>query len=576
MASKSGTLSLPPLPSYPVTTRSVPNPFRPFNLVGSVSSSVSNPPNAFPASPAPRSGGQFTSSFPDIIANAAPAPASSSVEPPALLPGVTYAVPPFVNPFSGTVHPSFDTQLAAFITALDLRFLQVLLGHLPQQHNQATVDFYVKEYVDVTRPAQFSAWSQAWFQATLSVKPASSAAPTTPVPPPLPPLPSLVANFLPPSPMGSPMLSRSASAPSFPRSPTPQPSQQPVVDPLDPGRALIFSGAHPHPSTPTFEAAALISALNSDKIPNTIKIIRSFCSAARLTIWPPAVGHSVSSYVTALRTVFHVTTPIEELSRYSRFLKLSDKDLLSVLTFNFASVSNPSGFDILSLQRNVEPEFEIQSLLEASCELCAFLTTLYGVPYDLVVVSFLNPLRNLVYASVVSVVSDVVHRHLGFFATVVPLLYPADSHIALWVQTYGIDNNVANVGRLLAYIHTQTVALMAASLRAPQPTDTSGTARGQRLRRDRTPGPLPSSKTNPKMDYGICTGWCLSVFFPKPCPRLAAGKPCVYTNKHKTQVVLKHLPDWHALPAPRKQEMQTFFQDVIAPTLSSKQVAFYS
>ena len=76
----------------------------------------------------------------------------------------------------------------------------------------------------------------------------------------------------------------------------------------------------------------------------------------------------------------------------------------------------------------------------------------------------------------------------------------------------------------------------------------------------------------PSIDYGICKGYCMSIFFDKPCKRLASNQLCTMSGP----VALIHAAAFKKLPAIKQASLQSHFDSVVRPLLSQAQVDYYT
>jgi hypothetical protein len=84
--------------------------------------------------------------------------------------------------------------------------------------------------------------------------------------------------------------------------------------------------------------------------------------------------------------------------------------------------------------------------------------------------------------------------------------------------------------------------------------------------------PVLKANSNVVPDYGVCKGFCLSVFFGKPCPKLTANRPCIYSSS----TPLSHEPTFRKLPGATQSSMRSHFDLVIKPSLTQSMINFYN
>jgi hypothetical protein len=64
----------------------------------------------------------------------------------------------------------------------------------------------------------------------------------------------------------------------------------------------------------------------------------------------------------------------------------------------------------------------------------------------------------------------------------------------------------------------------------------------------------------------------LSVFFGKPCPKLAASRPCTYSPS----IPLSHEPAFKKLSGATQSSMRSHFDLVIRPSMTQSAINYYN
>ena len=97
----------------------------------------------------------------------------------------------------------------------------------------------------------------------------------------------------------------------------------------------------------------------------------------------------------------------------------------------------------------------------------------------------------------------------------------------------------------MAYM-TSVIRAMSLPVASANPTptkrDTKSTGRGKPKNSQATLQP-PGPK-----QYGLCTGWCLSIFYSKNCKKLAKTGECTYRDRSSGKTIhLKHTDEFDKL-----------------------------
>jgi hypothetical protein len=182
-------------------------------------------------------------------------------------------------------------------------------------------------------------------------------------------------------------------------------------------------------------------------------------------------------------------------------------------------------------------------------------------------------MRSLAGDVILSVVADFIHRQFRILHTVVPYLTPIAAVVAAWVTKHSLST-VENLLKVKTFFHTATLHFIASHYNSSSDILGSSALTNKFANRDKPNPKDPNPKSS--IDFGVCEGYCLSIFFKGTCKRLKSKRSCTAQSKAGNIVKLKHRSEYDALAPSVKQKMQTHFQDVIFKGLNTKQVDFYS
>ena len=364
-----------------------------------------------------------------------------------------------------------------------------------------------------------------------------------------------------------------------------------AVDPLPPSTelalALTFAGTPPPHLSTDFQAASLLKVLDIQKQNVTVETLRSFASPHALAnLYPDPKYHDQLKYLVAMVSAYYAVATLSTKARFHKYAaELPASVLICLLTNNFKDMANPTGYDIA---RHVSADDSPNRFLNECTETLLFVSAMYHYkptesPYLLVINLFLNPLREIAGDVTTAVLAELVHRYLRKLHVVGPLATPLRTHIENWTALYGIPQpDAPNADLFKRQMQDSMVSIMRLQLSNMH----SPPARSDRSK----PGsrqPIPSRPKNasaghakqasePKK-YGICTGWCLSIFYSPNCQRILGKEQCSYRDKATgKRLPLKHHDAFMKLPKETRAEMQQFFQKHIESTIPDHKVALYS
>jgi hypothetical protein len=211
--------------------------------------------------------------------------------------------------------------------------------------SQAAIDADILTYVSSERPGRFTKWQKYWF--------ANGTRQAEPLRPQAVPL-----------------------ATAFPQ--TASVSIPPTDASLDRSRSAIFAGNANvnNNSSNGIHAADLFKAMEMQKVPSQIKVVRSLCSPQLLVTLPDSYGYMIVLYVSMLAELYFERSTNPERTRFHQFTSLPHKDFLNLVTFNFVSIANPEGFNILSLTSD---KGSATSFLDVACEMSRFLNAFFNL-----------------------------------------------------------------------------------------------------------------------------------------------------------------------------------------------------
>jgi hypothetical protein len=330
----------------------------------------------------------------------------------------------------------------------------------------------------------------------------------------------------------------------------------------------------------------LAQVLDIQKLNVDVQIMRSIASEAALAKLPDPKGHTAKSFITAIKTLYYSTSVPDSQHRYNKYLVLPSSQFLNLLMLNWKDSANVSGYDIDS---QVESSIVTNTMFLNECaEMFCFLSAVYGYnvetsPFSIVTKSFITPLRELVGEKPLLVVSDLVHKVLRHLHVVTVLTVPLQTHIEAWAVLHGIPSLEAPI---VTYYMTQLnngqMAYMTSVIRAlslpvapsnptPIKKDAKLTGKGKPKNTHATVQP-PGPK-----QYGLCTGWCLSIFYSNTCKKLSKTGECTYRDRTSGKTIhLKHTEEFDKLPISQKVAIQTHFDNHVADTLTVHQVNAFS
>ena len=207
------------------------------------------------------------------------------------------------------------------------------------------------------------------------------------------------------------------------------------------------------------------------------------------------------------------------------------------------------------------------------------------LPFFQITQGFLRPLRDIASNYPLDIVGTLIHERLSFLHSVVPLPGSSYDYVNAWVINHGFDHQ-----KVVSTLHELSMFKMMAlqsqqGYQSQSPNPRHLTVSKKPLRSTQFSSSSSSSLSRPVQSspggstpspaYGDCTGWCLSVFFNKPCPRLSRGSLCVY-DRLRVKLPLKHVAEFNALPHSEQSALTQHFNRHVRPTLTSTQVKFYS
>jgi hypothetical protein len=203
-------------------------------------------------------------------------------------------------------------------------------------------------------------------------------------------------------------------------------------------------------------------------------------------------------------------------------------------------------------------------------------------PFSIVTKKFITPLRELVSDKPLPVVSNLVHKVLRHLHVASVLTVPLQTRIEAWAGLHGIPSlDVPIVNYYMNQLNSGQMAYMASVIKAMSPTVAplpSTPIKSTRLTEKRKPKTLqaPLQPPGPKQ-YGLCTGWCLSIFYSRTCKKLAKTGECTYRDRSSGKTIhLKHTDDFDKLPQIQKVAIQNHFDKHVADTLTVHQVNDFS
>ena len=314
-------------------------------------------------------------------------------------------------------------------------------------------------------------------------------------------------------------------------------------------------------------AVALAHALSDHKTPAVVKIMMSFFSVSARSRLPVTAGYTGPSFALFLAQHFSNEMPSTVSYRFSEFLTKPKESLMNLLLFNFCTQFNPAGYDLYE----VTPGSTVHSLLNAVSEGFCFLSTLFegtsagteAGALTPVVSNFLVPLRTMAAKCHVSVVHKYVHMALVALHVNTPIVVTLQSHVELWLSKYDLSVDVI-AQRCVIRLQEDTIALFVSSVNS-----TSNSASPSRPVK-----PIRDNDKSKKFAYGKARGYCLSIFFNKPCKKSLNGGFCSYSLNGK-KVPLKHAVEFDKLSPRERQGIQEHFDSNVRGGLSATQVLYY-
>ena len=325
---------------------------------------------------------------------------------------------------------------------------------------------------------------------------------------------------------------------------------------------------------------------------NSLMILRSLTDKAILDTLPGPMGHKVDSFVPILVTSFFLRNPHLSLSRYANIMPAKMSDLYNLLICNFShnfSVAH-SGFSFSKHFASVYNDFTtIERVFDMLSEVFSFLAHVLSPDFSRIISDIIAPARNITSEFPPAVVLNFMSHYLSANLTVyTPLKIPVSVHIGNYLRDYSLLNEGAHfnfssrLNKLTLAVLTQTLVNSSSSSALGSASNGSNPAKGIKNGSNKPSGsaanngsPRQPAAASLRKTMGPCFGFCLSTFFPKPCPRLAAGGLCEFSaNGVKTP--LKHESEFQSLSTTDQGIKTGHFTSVIKPTLTADQVKFYS
>ena len=325
---------------------------------------------------------------------------------------------------------------------------------------------------------------------------------------------------------------------------------------------------------------------------NSVMILRSFIDKVILDTLPSPIGHKVDSFVPIVVTSFFLRNPHLSLSRYANIMPAKMSDLYNLLICNFShnfSVAH-SGFSFSKHFASAYGDFStIERVFDMLSEVFSFLAHVLSPDFSRIVSEIIVPARNITSEFPPAVVLNFMSHYLSANLTIyTPLKIPVSVHIGNYLRDFSLltegahFNFSSRLNKLTLTVLTQTLANPSSSIASGSASNGLNPVKGVKNGSNKPAGPAANngSSRQPaaaslRKTMGPCFGFCLSTFFPKPCPRLAAGGLCEFSvNGVKTP--LKHESEFQSLSTTDQGTKTGHFTSVIKPTLSADQVKFYS
>jgi hypothetical protein len=268
--------------------------------------------------------------------------------------------------------------------------------------------------------------------------------------------------------------------------------------------------------------------------------------------------------------------------------KMSDLYNLLICNFshNFSVVH--SGFSLSKHYASAYSDFSTnERVFDMLSEVFSFLAHVLSPDFSRIVSDVITPARNIASEFPPAVVLNFMSHYLSANLTIyTPLKIPISAHIGNYLRDFSLFtegalfNFSSRLGKMTLTVLTQTLANPSSSIASGSASNGLTPVKGNKNGPNKPAGSAASNNRQPaatslRKTMGPCFGFCLSTFFPKPCPRLAAGGTCEYLlNSVKTP--LKHDLEFQALSASDQGTKTSHFNTVIKPTLTADQVKFYS
>jgi hypothetical protein len=319
-----------------------------------------------------------------------------------------------------------------------------------------------------------------------------------------------------------------------------------------------------------------------------VKVLASYLSQNKFELLPIDLRgiSDTASLVGLLQRSFSRSARLE----FSDLISLKSSDLVKLISFEFKHLT--SGFCLWSQFTASYPNRAVHEVFDFVTHLLLFINQFACDIAHWIITCFVDPLRKLAISYSPKIILEFVSDRMSLLSLANGCPSYVD-RLTTWITANRLDGDPHSppVLECVSLLHdydrqvlrdfmsasSSAVGNSPSSLPARRP---SNVASAPLPSKTVSSSPAKSSPPKQKIDYGVCLGYCLSIFFDKPCPRLTANKPCSTLHHSSTGAVIKtpliHIDAFKKLPPAKQASLQSFFDNSISPSLTSVQVEFYS